>query len=106
MSWASSPEGRLQASGLVVEEAGDVGQGRLEAFQRADITLAGRGLLDAEEGGDLVVAQLLEMPKRQHLAVDRVEAIEGRLELRHGLAADRGQARRGVLSRQARRQAG
>src|SRR5207302_2709383 len=42
------------ASGVILEKSGDLRQGPLEPFQGADVALARRGLLDAEEGGDLV----------------------------------------------------
>ena len=40
-----------------------------------------------EHGGDLVVAQLLEVPQGEHLAVDRVQAVEGLAHPGDGLAA-------------------
>ena len=46
--------------------------------------LAAAGWMPSK-AGDLVVAQLLEMPERKHLAVDRVQPIEGLADVGHGL---------------------
>ena len=65
----------------------------LETPQGSNLTIASGGLAQAEYRGRLVVAQFLEMPERQDLAVNRVHGVEGLLELDLDLSADRGSAR-------------
>ncbi len=70
----------------------------LEPFEGPHVSLARGGGLDAEHGGDLLVAQLLEVAEGEHLAIDRVEAVEGLAELGHRLAALGGLAGRGLVA--------
>ena len=67
----------------------------LEPAQGTDVALAGRGLVQAEHGGRLVVVQLLEVTERQDLAIDRVHGVERLLHLDLDLGPDGGPARRG-----------
>ena len=62
-------------SAFGIEQAGNGGQGRLQPFEGADVAFAGGGCLDAQDRGRVGVAQFLEVPQRQDLAVDRVQAI-------------------------------
>src|SRR5436190_15490105 len=55
------------ASGV---EAGGIAQDLLQPLQRPHVAVAGGGLLQAEQFGHLVIAQLVEVPQDQHLAVD------------------------------------
>jgi hypothetical protein len=48
----------------------------LQARQRADVALGGGRLADVEHPGRLGVGQLLEVPQREDLPVERVEGVE------------------------------
>ena len=68
----------------------------LEPFEGPHITLAGGGGLDPQHRRGFQVAQLLEVAEGQHLAIGRLEAVEGGPELVHrlgplGRLAGRGQ---------------
>ena len=52
----------------------------MEPCQGPDIPIAGRGLGQREDLGRLAVAQLLEVPQYDDLAVDRIHAVERLLE--------------------------
>ena len=51
----------------------------LEPFECGDVAVACRGLADREHLRRLVVVQLLEVPKREDLPIDRVHRVRGLL---------------------------
>src|SRR5262249_9625626 len=62
------------------QETGDALQGVFQPLDGAQVTGARRRLLDPQRRSRLAVAQLLEVPERQDLAVDRVHGVEHLLE--------------------------
>src|SRR5206468_265143 len=82
----------ISRTALAPPEAGNGRKDLLEAPQRADVAVAGGGLLEAEDRGRLLVAQLLEMPQREHFAVDGVHRVEGVLHPELHLDPDGGLA--------------
>src|SRR5262245_14696824 len=76
--------------------AGHAGQYVLQALEGAEVTLAGRGLLEVEHLCDLDRAQLLEVTQGQDLAVERVQAVERFLQTDLAFSADGGLAWPGV----------
>ena len=83
--WSISLGGRLQG-----------GEHVLEPLQGADVPLGRGRLLDPEHLGGLGVGQLLEVPQRQDLPVERVEGVERLLEPQQPLGPD-GRLGRGRL---------
>src|SRR5262245_44543605 len=51
-----------------------------EPLEGADVSIAGRGLLQAQDRGSLAVVELLEVPQHKDLAVDRVHRVEDILQ--------------------------
>src|SRR5262249_4004329 len=78
----------------------------LQSREGTDVSLAGGGRLDAEGGGGPGVAQFLEVPQSEHLAVGRVHLFEGGFEKLLALVASGGVAGRGKSSRDRGRDAG
>ncbi len=72
-SWVSRS---IPGAARSAEESGHCREDVGEPLEGADVPVAGRGLLEAEDGGRLAVAELLEVPEHQHLAVDRVHGVE------------------------------
>ena len=66
---------------------GHRGQDLFEPFQGAEIPLGPGFLTDSQHFGRLGAAELLEVPQRQDLAVDRVERIQGLLDAEQPLGA-------------------
>src|SRR5947209_19405610 len=78
--------------GSELEAAGERVEDVLQALQRADVAVAGGRLLEAEHFGGLGIAELLEVPQREDLAIDGVHAVEDNLEAGLQLGADGGLA--------------
>ena len=75
-----------------------------QPLDRPQVTAAGAGLGQAQHLGDLGGAELLEVLQGQHLAVDRVHAVERLLHQQAGLGLDGGLRRRGQRAQQLGRQ--
>ena len=58
-----------------------------QAFQGADMPIASGRRLDAEHLGGLVIGEFLEMPQGQDFPVDRIEIVDGLLEVQLHLGA-------------------
>src|SRR5579864_978593 len=71
---------RLSSRLRFSREAGQRREDQCNPFRCPDVGLAGLGLRDAEDGGGLVVGELLAVAEREDLAVERVHGIQGLLE--------------------------
>src|SRR5262249_55614817 len=70
--------------------ARQAGQDLLEPSQGTDVALGGGRLAQLQDAGALGIGELLEVPQRQHFAVDGVHAVEGGFEPELPLGADGG----------------
>ena len=73
--------GRAVWSVLAVKQAGNMFEQVLKPLEGPDIPLACRRYLQAQDLGDLGVAQLFEMSQGDDLPVDRLHAVESGLDL-------------------------
>src|SRR5206468_1551663 len=83
-----------------IEQSGNVRERDLKPLEGPDVSLAGRRDLQAQHIGHLGVAQLFEMPQGDDLPVDRIHAIERRLDLDLNFRPRYRGAGRGVAAQQ------
>ena len=95
--------GRGPSAGRV-GPSGDPLEGLADPLQGADVAVAGRRLADPEHLRRLGVAQLLEVPQAEHLAIDRGEVVERILDPDLELGPRRRLARRREPAEQLGRQ--
>jgi hypothetical protein len=69
------------------------GKNFLEPAQRPDVTVAGGGLVQSQNGSRLAVAELLEVSQGQDFAIDDVHGVERLLDLDLDFGPDRSLAR-------------
>ena len=86
------------------EQPGHLREDNPQALQGPDVANAGGLLLNAQHFGDLAIAQFLEMPQRQDLAVQRVHGRDDLFHLFERFRAGCRLAGRGHVAHQLRRQ--